>query len=90
MKRTWIPGTLMLLIVLVLAGCGGQTAAPATSEPAKPTAAPTATEQMAEPTATAEPTAGHVPTAVGGDLTLDSRDVGLDQLKSYRVTWKAN
>ena len=96
MKRAWIPGTLMLLIVLVLAGCGGQTAAPATSEPPKPSAVPSATEQMAQPTATVEPTAGpaptatSAPTAVGGDLTLDSRDAGLDQLKSYRVTWKAN
>ena len=96
MKRTWIPATLMLLIMLVLAACVSNSAAPATSEPAKPTAAPTATEQRAEPTATAEPTAGPpptaapAPTAVGGDLTLDSRDVGLDQLKSYRVTWKAN
>ena len=35
-------------------------------------------------------TAAPAPTAVGGDLTLDSRDVGLDQLKSYRVTWKAD
>ena len=33
---------------------------------------------------------GPAPTAVGGYLTLDSRDVGLDQLKSYRVTWKAD
>jgi hypothetical protein len=90
MIRTWIPGTLMLLIALVLAGCGGQTAAPATSEPAQPTAAPTATEQMVKPTATVAPTIGPEPAAVGGDLTLDSRDVGLDQLKSYRVTWKAD
>ena len=88
--RSWMPAALILLIVLVLAGCGGQTAAPATSQPAKPTAAPTATEQTAEPTATVEPTAGPAPTAVGGDLTLDSRDAGFDQLKSYRVTWKAN
>jgi len=96
MKRTWIPGTLMLLIALVLAGCGGQTAAPATSEPAKPSAAPAATEQMAEPTVKAEPTAEPAPTpapeptTAGGDLTLDSRDVGLEKLKSYRVSWKAD
>jgi hypothetical protein len=96
MKRTWIAGTLMLLIALVLAGCEGQTAAPTTSQPPKPTAAPTPTEQMAQPTVKAEPTAGPAPTAapeptaVGGDLTLDSRDAGLDQLKSYRVVWKAD
>ena len=96
MKRTWIPATLMLLIVLVLAACGSQTAAPATSEPAKPAAAPTATEQVAEPTAkieptaAPEPTAAAEPTAVGGDLNLDSRDAGLENLKSYRVAWKAD
>ena len=92
--RSWMPATL-LLIVLVLAGCVVQAPAPATSEPAKPSAAPTTTEQTAEPTVKAEPTAvpeptaAHEPSAVGGDLTLDSRDVGLDKLKSYRVTWKA-
>ena len=63
MKRYWIPATLMLLIALVLAGCADQTAAPATSEPAKPSAVPSATEQMAEPTVKVEPTAGPAPPA---------------------------
>lgn len=96
MGRTTILATLMLLIVLVLAGCGSGTAAPATNEPAKPASVPTAAEQKAEPTAKVEPTAapeptaGPEPTAVGGDLNLDRRDAGLYQLKSYRVTWKAD
>jgi hypothetical protein len=94
MKQTW-SASLMLLIVLVLAACGSQPAAPPTSEPAKPAATPTAAEQKAEPTAVVEPTAepeptaAAEPTAVGGDLSLDSRDAGLDKLKSYRVSWKA-
>ncbi len=94
--RSCMLATLMLLIALVLAACASTTAAPATREPAKPISAPTATEQMAEPTAKAaptaatKPTAAPEPTAVGGDLILDSRDVGLDKLKSYRVTWKAD
>jgi len=90
MIRTWIPATLMLLVVLVLAACGGQSAALATSEPAKPTFAPKATEASAEPTAKAGPTAAPEPTAAGGDLILDSHDVGLDKLKSYRVSWRAH
>jgi hypothetical protein len=94
--RSWMPATLVLLIALFLAACASQTAAPAASEPAKPSTVSTATEQMAQPTVKAEPTAvpaataAPEPTAVGGDLTLDSRDVGLDKLKSYRVTWKAD
>jgi hypothetical protein len=79
----------MWSIVLVLAACAGQIAAPATSQPAKPSAVPIATRQTAEPSVTAEPTAASEP-VTGGDLALDSRNVGLDKLKSYRVTWKAD
>jgi hypothetical protein len=106
MKRFWIPVTLMLLVVLVLVACGSKTAAPATSEPAaapteaseqaKPTTAPKATEEIAEPTEApepteaVEPTVAPEPTAGEEDLSLNSRDVGLDKLKSYRVSWKSN
>jgi hypothetical protein len=101
MRRYWIPVALLLLAILALAACGGKTAAPATSEPAaapttgseqaKPTAAPEATQEIAKPTAQVELTAAPEPSAVAEqDLTLDSRDVGLDKLKSYRVTWKAD
>jgi hypothetical protein len=89
MRRVWMSPTLMVLIALFLAGCGGGTAAPATSEPAEPASAPTAMQQAAAPTPTVEATAAAEPTAVGRTLTLQSRDVGLDRLKSYRVTWKA-
>jgi hypothetical protein len=87
MKRLWIASTSMLLLVLIVAACGGKSAAPATSEPV---AATKATQEMAEPTEQVEPTVAPEPTAGEGDLTLDSRDVGLDTLKSYRITWKAN
>jgi hypothetical protein len=90
MKRYWIPASLMLLIVLTLAACGSQTAAPGTSEPTHPAVVSNATEQIAEPTAKAAPTHAPEPTAVGGDLALGSRDFGLGRLKSYQVTWKAD
>jgi hypothetical protein len=45
---------------------------------------------MAKPTADREPTAAPEPTAAEGDLSLDSRDVGLDKLQSYQVTWRAD
>jgi hypothetical protein len=88
--RSWMPATLVLLIALFLAACGGQTVTPATSERATPSAAPVATEQIAEPTVKAEPTAAPEPTAVDGDLTLGSRDFGLGKLKRYQVSWKAD
>ena len=97
MKRYWIPATLMLWIALVLAGCGGQTTAPATSEPTKPSAVPKRhgadgrAYGQGRPTAVPTSTPAPDPTVVGEDLTLDSRDVGLDELKSYRVAyWKAD
>lgn len=90
-----------VVLALVLAACGGKgnSTAPA-KEAATPVAQPTMTEAAAqtEPTTEADakpavPTAG--PTEASAVATeeetvsLPSRDTGLDQLKSYRATWRA-
>ena len=101
MRKTWIAASLAVLVVLVLAACGGNAAAPATTEPvaaptraseqAKPTVVSKATESVAEPTAEPEPTLAPEPTSAPeeADLSLANRATGLDQLKSYRVGWKS-
>jgi hypothetical protein len=66
-------------------------------EQPKPTAVPPPTEEAVEPTAAAEPTEEPEPTPAPEptsapeeeDLSLDDRAAGLDQLKSYRVSWKS-
>jgi hypothetical protein len=102
MKKAWSVVTVTLLVVLVLAACGGNTSTPAPTEPvaaptgageqAEPTLAPTAPDEIAEPTAEVEPTAEPEPTSAPeeGDLSLNDRSTGLDQLTSYRVSWKSN
>jgi hypothetical protein len=96
MKRLWIVALIATLVVVALAACGGgNTASAPTTEPvgaptqaseqAEPTVAPVATVEMAEPTAEPEPTSA----PEEADLSLDSRDTGLDQLTSYRVSWKS-
>jgi predicted small lipoprotein YifL len=101
MQKHWIVALMATLVLLTLAACGGArptsspTGEPAepikTSAQAKPTAAPQATKEMTEPTAEPEPTMAPEPTSAPeeADLSLDDRAAGLDQLKSYRVSWKS-
>ena len=94
-KRSWIMIGLTVILALTLAACGGNKETP-TAEPvekagqpeqaAKPTTAPSPTEAP-QPTEPPQPTATPVPDET--DLDLSSRDSGLDQLQSYRVTWRA-
>jgi hypothetical protein len=99
-KRRWLLIAVAVSLVLVLAACGGgkETAAPAQGSASptqaagssKPAAAPTEVPKPTaapQPTKAPEPTA--VPTAEEEAFSLGSRDAGLDQLKSYRATWKA-
>ena len=96
MRKHWLVALMMALVLMALAACGGakpestpaaesETSPTRTSEQAKPTVAPKATVEMAEPTAEPEPSS--VPEEA--DLSIDSRDTGLDQLKSYRASWKS-
>jgi hypothetical protein len=93
--------TLIVVLALTLAGCGGKegtaaptepasapaaTAAPA-AKPTEPEAAPE--EATSEPEPTAEPSAAPAATPEEEALSLDTRDAGLNQLKSYRLTWHA-
>jgi hypothetical protein len=98
-----IVALMAVLLLLALAACGGsKTASAPTTEPAaaptqaseqaKPTAVPQTSEQAAEPTEAVEPTVAPEPTPAPeeADLSLSDRATGLDQLKSYRVSWKAD
>jgi predicted small lipoprotein YifL len=94
--------SLAVLLALALAACGGkgtktapatatsaaaaQATAPKSATAAKPTSRP-----AAQPTAapTAESTETPPAAVTEKSLTLASRDTGLDQLKSYRATWRA-
>jgi hypothetical protein len=91
---------LLLLTALVLAACGGSKPAVQTSKgeqttAAQPTEATVSEEATPEPTETeaaTEPASSEAtPTAAAADdsLSLSSRDTGLDKLKSYRMSWKA-
>ena len=64
--------------------------APKTAAKTEPTAAPQK-QAAAEPTAepAAEPTEAPAATPEDESLSLASRDAGLDQLSSYRLTWRA-
>jgi hypothetical protein len=102
MKREWIVPVMAALVLLALAACGGASTAPTpTSTPAaaptpasvqaEPTSASQVMEEATQPVEEAEPTAAPEPTSTPeeADLSLDSRTTGLDQLKSYAVTWKS-
>ncbi len=93
-RRYWLLVTLIVLLPLALAACGGKGSgtAPAKETPATVTEAtapkpPAATKPTAVPAA--EPTEAPAATAEEESLSLASRDAGLDQLSSYRATWRA-
>jgi hypothetical protein len=100
-KRYGLLIALTILVIVALAACGGgREPAPAAKSAEPVEAAPTQAAQptkvpaeAAEPTAAPEPTAAVAaePTAAPEEesLSLDSRDTGLDQLTSYRLTWHA-
>ena len=101
-RRYWLLLTLTILLAVALAACGGkgdktpqteETAAPAAQATVRssaaqkqPTAEPT-TEAEAVPTD--EPTEAPAATPEDDSLSLESRDTGLDQLSSYRASWRA-
>ena len=99
MKRSWTIVTLVVLLALALAACGGDkpTAAPAagqwaqgSNQPASNSAEPTDKPAgKPAPTATAEEASTEPTPAADDTLDLSSRDAGLDQLKSYRMRWQA-
>ena len=101
-RRYWLLLTLTILLALALAACGGKgNDTPPAEKTAAPAAQATAPEAAAEiePTAapqkkpaavpTAEPTEAPAATPEDESLSLASRDTGLDQLTSYRLTWHA-
>ncbi len=98
MKPQHILAAVTLILLLTVAACGGAKPSP-TPEPARPAAAPTASQpaeptqvlvEAEEPTQAPEPTAPPEPApAAEEDLSLESRDAGLAQLSSYRVRWRS-
>jgi hypothetical protein len=93
-RRYWPLLALVVVLALTLAACGskGSDIAPAKETPASVAQAtapklPAATKPTAVPTA--EPTEAPAATAEEESLSLASRDTGLDQLNSYRATWRA-
>lgn len=103
MRRPYILVPVTVVLLLVLAACGGAKPSP-TPEPARPAAAtqsaPAASEPTARPTPSPvepveateapEPTAPPEPTPEAEeDLSLEGRDTGLDQLSAYRVHWRS-
>ena len=95
-RRRWLI-VVTVFLALTLAACGGKddksTQTEATAAPAAQSTAPKAAAG-AKPTAvpaaqpTAEPTDVPVATPEEELLSLASRDTGLDQLTSYRATWR--
>ena len=101
-RKYWPLLTLGVLLALALAACGGkgndtapakQTAAPVvqSTAPKSPAGAKPTVAPESKPTAApaSEPTAEPAATTGEESLSLASRDTGLDQLSSYRASWRA-
>jgi hypothetical protein len=102
MKKLFVILATLVLVALVLAGCGASeaTPAPAATSASKPTAEATTAKTAAQPTATAAPAKAQATTAPAkgqataapaedASISLDSRDAALDKLKSYRLRWQS-
>jgi hypothetical protein len=101
LNTPWM-AVVLIVLALALAGCGGKTtpvaAPPPKSEPAaqateKPSDSAGTETTEADPTAEPEATESAdavTPTAASDDtLSVTSRGEGLDKLKSYHMSWKA-
>lgn len=78
---------LALFIVVLVAACGGKKAAPAAADDA---AATSTTASASQPTATpiATPPGPELSGDDGEELSVSDRQAGLENLDSYRSTWK--
>ncbi len=104
MKRAFWPTLGLVCVLVVLAACGGsQPAAPTAPAPAGQAVAAKPAQKAQAPTAAAEESVAAEPTEPAAEpaeepaaaptaadaLNLDSRETGLDKLKSYRMSWQA-
>jgi hypothetical protein len=95
MKRLVVLVVVALTVVLFVSACGGDEEETTPAPAADVQEAPPEPEAAEAPAATAAPTATTAPAAEAAEpaeeevLSLDDRTSGLEDLKSYRLTWRS-